>query len=640
MYSNAHKQVFELSQDGLIIARDNIVLDCNESFVEILGYDSKEELLQLHPSTFSPKYQKDGRSSREKADENLLKAIEDNGYIFEWIHSKKSGEYIECEVSLKPIFYEGQSAVFVTVRDISQRKSLELSNKKLTERLELAFSASNDGIWDWNLEDNSIYFSPRWKMMLGYSDDEIDNCFESWQERVHPDDLQNAIDDIQNYLDGKTTIYESYHRLKHKDGSWVWILDKGKAHFNEDGEPIRFIGTHTDITKEKNLEYELMELNKHLEEKVEEKVLELKKSKVFLEAVLDTTKDAIAIVDKKGMFIFVNPSYEAMTGYSEDELYSMSYADFTLKDNIKKSKNILKEVDVKGFYQNYEKLCVVNDEKVIDVMMDIARMPDGDSYLIVARDVTVENQLKKERILQNETLLRQSRLAQMGEMISMIAHQWRQPLAAISTTVVNLQMKLELESFDMTSQKGIEETNEYLLKRLENVNGFVHNLTTTIDDFRNFYKPNKKSVIIKLSNVVLKSLEIIRASLLNDNIELIEKYNDKEEIDLYDSEMMQVVLNMLKNSQDNFQEKKIENPHIEIIVENKTISICDNGGGIKEDVMEKIFDPYFSTKDEKNGTGLGLYMSKIIVEEHHKGKLLVSNKNEGICFITQLGEIK
>ena len=101
---------------------------------------------------------------------------------------------------------------------------------------------------------------------------------------------------------------------------------------------------------------------------------------------------------------------------------------------------------------------------------------------------------------------------------------------------------------------------------------------------------------------------------------------------------MQVILNIIKNSQDNFRERRIKNPKITIKVENNQVLFCDNGGGISENIIEKIFDPYFSTKNEKNGTGLGLYMSKIIVEDHHKGKLEVKNREEGVCFTIILQE--
>ena len=504
MFEKTYKEIFELTPNALLIVKDDIVVDCNKSFTLMLGYSEKEEVLSSIYSSFSPKYQTDGSDSLSLLEKYLLKAVELDGYKFEWIYLRKDNHKIECEVYFKP-------------------------------------------------------------------------------------------------------------------------MDKG----------ILLI-TIKDITKEKRLERELLGLNKSLEQNVESKVSQLHATKELLETVFNTTKDAIAIVDENSYYIYVNKSFKNMTGYSEKELYNKSCLDLTLEEDKELTKEIMLEAKTKGFYLEYRKPCLVNHDKMIEVTMDLAMMPDNHSYLIVARDVTQENQLHKEKLLQNQKLLQQSRLAQMGEMISMIAHQWRQPLAAISTTSVNLQMKIELESFDFSSKEGIKEASEYFHVRLENINDFVHNLTTTIDDFRNFYKPNKQLVRIKLHTVIQKALSIIRPSLVNDNIELIEEYNDKEEIQIYDSEIMHVVLNIVKNSQDNFKDKKKKRAYIKITSSEKKVTIEDNGGGINSAVIEKIFDPYFSTKDEKNGTGLGLYMSRTIIEEHHKGILSVQNTDDGVCFSIKL----
>jgi len=122
----------------------------------------------------------------------------------------------------------------------------------------------------------------------------------------------------------------------------------------------------------------------------------------------------------------------------------------------------------------------------------------------------------------------------------------------------------------------------------------------------------------------------------NNGIEIVKEYQADTELSLYQNEVMQVVLNLLKNSEDNFLAKNISDPKVTISTRSDgnryIISICDNGKGIPEDILDKIFDPYFSTKDEKTGTGLGLYMSKIMIEDHHKGILNVKNTEDGVCF--------
>lgn len=126
--------------------------------------------------------------------------------------------------------------------------------KEIEERMELALIGNNDGLWDWNLLDNSVYLSRRWKEMIGFGDKKSMDQFFNLQERVHPDDIEKVASDIQANIDGETEYYENVHRLKHKDGHWVWILDRGKTHYDENGKAVRMIGTHTDITEEKKME--------------------------------------------------------------------------------------------------------------------------------------------------------------------------------------------------------------------------------------------------------------------------------------------------------------------------------------------------------------------------------------------------
>jgi len=225
---------------------------------------------------------------------------------------------------------------------------------------------------------------------------------------------------------------------------------------------------------------------------------------------------------------------------------------------------------------------------------------------------------KEQQIL----MLHQSRLAQMGEMISMIAHQWRQPLAAISTASGSIELKANMGTLD----------DAVASKIAHRISGYSQHLSETIDDFREFFKSSRDQRDTTYTELVDSTMSIIEASVENMNIEIVKVLNSTEHFTTYPSEIKQVILNLMKNAEDALLDKDIQNPQIVITTEGNTLTIADNAGGVPDSIIDKIFDPYFSTKLEKNGTGLGLYMSKTIIEEHCQGELSVTNDKNGAVF--------
>ena len=246
-------------------------------------------------------------------------------------------------------------------------------------------------------------------------------------------------------------------------------------------------------------------------------------------------------------------------------------------------------------------------------------------------EIEIEKNKQKQKIMET-----QSRFAAMGEMISMIAHQWRQPLASIGTASYNLKHKILSEKFDLKTEQGRIEQTSFFNKKLEEIEFYVQNLTATIDDFRNFYKSDKVLVQTDINTPIENSLKIMQKDLESNNIKIKLDLQSKTLIKIYENEISHVIINILKNAQDKFLDKKLNNTHIEIATQDIDkgikLDIYDNGGGIENENIDMIFEPYFSTKKDKNGTGIGLYMSKIIIENNHKGKISVSNDRDGVCF--------
>ena len=308
---------------------------------------------------------------------------------------------------------------------------------------------------------------------------------------------------------------------------------------------------------------------------------------------------------------------------------------FILRPKMQKTSLKIKEMEY--ITQEIKK----NNFQVLDEFKDIKLFDDELSKLelnIISMGKELHksyNQLEvrvKEEVQKNaqkdQHMLQQSRLAQMGEMISMIAHQWRQPLTAISATTNNLSFKIMMDDID----KKEFETEVGLIAE------YSQHLSKTIDDFRDFFKTNKDKEKTTLSYIINSTLDIVRTSVENKNIKIVSTVNCEHEIITYPNEIKQVVLNIIKNSEDALIDNKIVNPMITIeSISDKSCTlekfrIKDNAGGIPSDIIDKIFDPYFSTKKTKDGTGLGLYMSKTIIEEHCDGTINVFNDNDGAVF--------
>lgn len=258
------------------------------------------------------------------------------------------------------------------------------------------------------------------------------------------------------------------------------------------------------------------------------------------------------------------------------------------------------------------------------------KMEERLNILTYKLEEKVEEEVRKNEE-KTKQLIEQSRLAQMGEMISMIAHQWRQPLTAISATTNNLLIKMMID-------KNIEK--EEFQNEITLISKYSQHLSMTINDFRNFFRTDKEKTETTLEAIIESSLSIMKSSLKSYNIKILKDYKCNKNFELFSTEVGQVIINLIKNAEDTLVEKQIANPYIKIKTYKDNsfvvLEISDNAKGVPLNIINKIFDPYFSTKKDKDGTGLGLYMSKIIINEHCKGKLSVSNSKNGAVFKVEI----
>ncbi len=225
-----------------------------------------------------------------------------------------------------------------------------------------------------------------------------------------------------------------------------------------------------------------------------------------------------------------------------------------------------------------------------------------------------------------QILIQNSKMASMGEMIANIAHQWRQPLNSLSALHTVLMMDYE--------DNG-KLTQEQIAQFKEESSQYIHKMSSTIDDFRNFFSPTKEKENFIVSDAIKESIKFVKDSYVDSGVELIDRTQDRDaQMCSYKNELMQVVMILLNNSRDAVIGNKIRKPQVVVDLfhgeEKIEIRVQDNGGGIESDIMDRIFEPYFTTKFKSDGTGVGLYMSKIIIEDSIGGELIIENYENGV----------
>jgi len=240
-------------------------------------------------------------------------------------------------------------------------------------------------------------------------------------------------------------------------------------------------------------------------------------------------------------------------------------------------------------------------------------------------DSRVKKELEKNKE-QEQILMQKSKFIALGETISLIAHQWRQPISELGAIILNIKLHHKLDKLD----------SKLMNKKATEVETILEYMSKTIDDFRTFFKPNKNKYNFNINSSTQRVLQITKPMLGEHQIKIIQDIDNSIEINSYQNEFEQVLLNIISNAKDAIVSDNIQNGNISINVyqtDKIYIKICDNAKGIDGSLIHKIFNPYFTTKSEAEGTGIGLYMSKMIIEENMAGKLSVQSSNEGTCFI-------
>lgn len=351
----------------------------------------------------------------------------------------------------------------------------------------------------------------------------------------------------------------------------------------------------------------------------------------------------LAICDEDGKFLNVNSKFMQMLGYSNNqELLDKSWHTIS-RDNTtdNEDKNFSDLVNQKINTYSIEKLYIKEDGTKIDTFITANLLKQNDKVKNILFSIIDVTELKTK----DKVLFQQSKLASMGEMIANIAHQWRQPLSIITTSASGLKLEAELDI--EISKEQIKEYSNLVVQQAQY-------LSNTIDNFRDFLKADKNHKVIKIDKILDYTLALTDATIKNNNIKLIKKVEDNLFINGGINELSEAFINILNNSKDILKEKVINEEERFIFIHaykknssQVAITFKDNGGGIPDDIIDRVFEPYFTSKHQSIGTGLGLAMADKIIRERHQGNISVSNESfeyegktyKGACFLIVLNLI-
>jgi PAS domain S-box-containing protein len=505
--------------------------------------------------------------------------------------------------------------------DITERKQMELALRVNEERYAILSSSTTDGVWDWDLSTNQVYFSPRWKSMLGYREEELKDDLSSWQERVHPDDLAAAMADVMACVKGKEAYYENIHRLQHKEGHWLWILDRGVVMRDEKGKPYRMVGTHADVTRLKKTEDALLQRDEELL------------------AIFSLSPDGILTFSDNEQIKSVNPAFLAMMGIAEDHLIGISDQQFEqfLYEITEHHPHHTKLVssDSQVYFIDLQKLShhpsynavpvqdETNDKGIKANRYLILNRTErqlknhGISKVIYFRDITVENEIDRMK----------------SQFLSTAAHELRTPMAS----VFGFSELLLSRSFDQETTRELLTTihgqSDSLVKMLNQLLDLARIESRMGLDFE-FETQSLWPIINRsISELLMPGDE--RAVICDEPEKVYWVYVDADKL-------RQVITNVLSNAYKySPQGGEIRLRLIESEPEQTQrvgIHVSDQGLGMTKEQLQHIYERFWRADDsgEIPGTGLGMCLVKEIMDIHQGTVEIQSAPGQGTSVILWL----
>ena len=577
---------------------DGVYLTCNKRFEDFFGAKEKD-IIGKTDYDFVPKDLADFFRLKDKNAMNSSGPLVNNEEVT--FSSDGHKEYLNTTKIRILDKKKNPIGVLGIARDISHIKQYQIKIEEEKLKYKSMMEHSSDAIFIINLDGYIVDCSNEFLNELGYNKKEAMKLHVSDYEAIHSKELINENINKTKY---ETLSFESIYRRK--DGS-LFDVSIRIVRVNLNNEEYIY-SSFRDITEQKKLH------NKIIRQKEE------------FESIFNYAHDGIAIIDLNSNFLNVNQAFTNITSYTKEELLNKSCLELTSKKDLLLSQKMLNKTIQYGHVDNFEKEYIINNGIRKDVNISLTLLPDKKKVLLTLKDISSLKHMEEN-----------SKLASMGEMIGNIAHQWRQPLSVITTSASGLKLKSE---FDIVTKEDIQDVTDNIQKQA------VY-LSETIDNFRNYLKGQNHTEKTKLLDIVNESLTLVNAALHNNYISVDTNIDENISINANKNEISEAFINIINNAKDALKSNiKNEEDRLifiksNILPQNRVkLEFFDSAGGIDENIINKVFEPYFTTKHQSNGTGLGLAITKKILEEKQNAEIKVFNKNfihnnknyKGACF--------
>jgi PAS domain S-box-containing protein len=604
------------------------LLAVNDAAVHFYGY-SKEEILNktiYDLNTLPP----------SEIDRSALLALANKQNVFSFSHRLKSGELRDVRVHVSPIEVDGRKTLFSIVQDITEGKKAEEELKKSEARFRAYFENNTAAMLQIDPKTKQIVKANKTATSFyGYSSEQFlqlkanDLNLLSSQE-IDANMKRVFADKIQDFL--------FQHRMASGEMRDVEVY---VSPIITENEQQLFI-TIYDVSERESIKRELQQSERQLKEAQEIAKLgnweyDFENNQMFWSdgtfSIFETEKNYPLTIENYNKLIYPDDLQKVSETYHQaivkNQKYHSQHRILTPKGKIKYvEENGYLIVDSKGNPKR-----AVGTIQDITIAFRIKKDLEESKAQLAQINKRLEEKVKQEVAKSREKdhlLIQQSRQSVLGEMIGNIAHQWRQPLNEISLLINDLE---DAYSFDVLTKEYFEKTIEVVYRRLKY-------MSDTINDFSKMHTDDFKTELFKPKELIEKLIDFTAESYKKEKINTYFVCQDDFEVFSYPNMLSHILMNLLNNSRDVLLERKVKNAKIWIRLEKEEsrycITVLDNGKGIKPEVIDKIFDPYFTTKEMNRGSGLGLYMAKSMIEKQLQGQLSVMNKREGaefkICF--------